>query len=97
MESIGRDPRRMGWSTSDRARASVLAERWGGVVTQTVGPSGDGVAIEWTDRRGYTLTLSGRDAGEVLGMLSTVLREMEQTPAAGAGHIHNKGMRDGDV
>jgi hypothetical protein len=65
-------------------------------VTQTVGPGGDGVAIEWMDRRGYVVTLSGRDAGEVLGMLSTVLRGMEQAPAAGAGHIHQED-RDGNV
>ena len=87
----------MVWSASDRARAAVMAERWGGVVSHTVGPSGDGVALEWSDRRGYTVTLAGADAGEVLGMLSTVLRDMDGQPATGAGHIHTKGMRDGDV
>lgn len=97
MESIGRDPRRVGWSASDRARAAVLAERWGGVVSQTVGPGGAGVSLEWSDARGYTVTLSGADAGEVLGMLSTVLREMGHAPAAHAGHNSSKGMQDGGV
>jgi hypothetical protein len=53
--------------------------------------------VQWSDGRGYTVTLAGADAGEVLGMLSTVLRDMDGQPATGAGHIHNKGMRDGDV
>jgi hypothetical protein len=87
----------MVWSPSDRARAAVLAERWGGVVSYTVGCGGDGVCVQWSDGRGYTVTLAGADAGEVLGMLSTVLRDMDGQPATGAGHIHNKGMRDGDV
>lgn len=87
----------MVWTASDRARAAVLAERWGGVVSHTIGCGGDGVCVEWSDRRGYTVTLAGADASEVLGMLSTVLREMDGASATGAGHIHNKGMRDGDV
>jgi len=87
----------MVWSASDRARAAVLAERWDGVVSYVVGCGGDGVCVEWSDRRGYKMTLSGADAGEVLGMLSTVLRDMDGQPATEAGHIHNKGMRDGDV
>lgn len=87
----------MVWTASDRARAAVLAERWGGVVSHTIGCGGDGVCVEWSDRRGYTVTLAGADAGEVLGMLSTVLRDTDAAQASKAGHIHSEGVPDGNI
>ena len=74
------------WMPSDRARAESLAMRWGGTVSYTA--SVDGVRVVWMDPQGYTVTLSGAGAGEVIGMLSTILRETYAGPSIEAGHIY---------
>jgi hypothetical protein len=94
METAGGDPRRM-WSPADRARADGLASQWGGIVSYAVGA--DGVRVEWLDPRGYRVTVAGVDVGELLGMLSTMLRERYAESRNEAGHIHSEGLHDGDV